>query len=282
MSVPSPDSHPHEVLVDVHCHSKYSDGLSTPGRMFFHAKKRGLRGLIITDHDTIRQWPECLESAKRYEMITALGVEISTAQGHLLAYFDCEVVPRRVTRSLRLDEGIIHYHDVLSVIHRVHDLGGVVCVPHPFGPFYPLGEDYMEEVDGVEEYNSWIFQDKVKFKNAIGIGNKYKIAALGGSDSHYPYTLGFGATAIPSVIDFSKPDWFMHCVRKRLTRPIIRQKAVHRRINFIKSTVSIPLNMRYNVKFFRSKWRGYWKQNYRSMLIGDPVKPRKKTEVVED
>jgi predicted metal-dependent phosphoesterase TrpH len=271
-------SHPHpdEVLIDPHSHSKYSDGLSTPGRMFFHAKKRGLHALIITDHDTVRHWHESLEAAKRHEMSTALGVEISTAQGHILAYFDCETVCRRVARALKLDEGIIHYMDVLSVIHRVRDLGGVLVVPHPFGPFYPLGEDYLNQVDGIEEYNSWIFQDKKRFHNALGYGGRYKIAALGGSDSHYPYTIAFGASAVPSAIDFSKPDWFLHCVRKRLTRPIIQQKAFHRRINFIKSTVSIPLNMRYNAKFFRSKWRGYWRQNYRSMLAGEPVAQRQK------
>jgi hypothetical protein len=193
-------------------------------------------------------------------------VEISTAQGHLLAYFDCTIRPRKVARVLKLDQGVINYLEAHSVIRRVRDLGGVLCIPHPFGPFYPMGSDYMNEVDGVEEYNSWIFQDNKRYHNAFGYAARHHVAALGGSDSHYPYTIGFGATAVPAVIDFSKPDWFLHCVKQKLTRPVVLQKPVHRRINFIKSTVSIPLNMRYNAKFFQSKWRGYWRQNYRYLL----------------
>ena len=253
-------------MIDPHTHSKYSDGLSTPRRMFLYAKRRGLHGIIITDHDTVRHWEECLEAAERTQLATALGTEISTAQGHLLAYFDCATPARRVARALKLDQGVIHYLDIEVVISRVKDLGGVTCAPHPFGPFYPLGSDYLDQVDAIEEYNSWIFQDTKRYRNAFGYAKRYQIAALGGSDSHYPYTIGFGASLVPAVIDFSKPDWFLHCVRRRLTQPIILQKRFQHRINFIKSAVSIPLNMRYNVKFFRSKWRGYWKQNYRDLF----------------
>jgi predicted metal-dependent phosphoesterase TrpH len=255
-----------EVLIDPHSHSKFSDGLSTPRRMFLQAQRRGLRGLIITDHDTVRHWDQCLEAAKRTQLITALGVEISTAFGHILAYFDTNTPARKVARALKLDQGVINYLEVESVIRRVRDFGGVLCVPHPFGPFYPLGSKFLDLVDGVEEYNSWIFQDNKRFHNAFGYAKKYKIAAIGGSDSHYPYTIGFGASAVPAAVDFSKSDWFLHCVRQKLTRPIVQQRPFHRRINFIKSTVSIPLNMRYNAKFFRSKWRGYWKENYREVL----------------
>ena len=255
-----------EILLDPHAHSNFSDGLSAPRRMFFFAKQRGLQGLIITDHDTVRHWDACLEAAKRTHMITCLGVEVSTSQGHILAYFDNTTPSRKVARALKLDQGHIHYMEVKSVIRRVKDLGGVVCAPHPFGPFYPLGSEYLHELDGVEEYNSWIFQDNKRYRNAFGYAKKHGIAALGASDSHYPYTIGFGATAVPSAVDFSKSDWFLHCIRQQLTRPLVRQKSMHRRINFIKSTVSIPLNMRYNVKFLRSKWQGYWRQNYRSVL----------------
>jgi predicted metal-dependent phosphoesterase TrpH len=260
-------SHPsHEVLIDPHTHSRYSDGLSTPRNMFLFAQRRGLRGIVITDHDTVKHWNECLEAAKRTHMATALGVEVSTAQGHILAYFDCTTAPRKVARALKLDQGIIHYLEAETIMQRIKELGGVVCIPHPFGPFYPLGSEYFDQADGVEEYNSWIYQDNKRFRNAFGYARRHKIAALGGSDSHYPYTIGFGASAIPADFDFSKPDWFLECVRQRVTRPVVLQKTLHRRINFLKSTVSIPLNMRYNVKFFRSKWQGYWKQNYRSAL----------------
>ncbi len=268
----SSHAHPHEVLIDPHAHSRHSDGLSTPYRMFFFARRRGLQGLILTDHDTVRHWEESLGAARRLKMITALGVEISTAQGHLLAYFDCATPARRVARALKLDGGAIEYLEARSVIRRVRDLGGMLCVPHPFGPFYPMGSTFLDEVDAVEEYNSWIYREGAHYHNAFGCAQRHGIAALGASDSHYPYTLGFGATAVPKALDFSKPDWFLHCLRQKLTRPVVWQKPVHRRINLLKFPISIPLNMRYNVRFLRSKWRGYWRQRYREMMGRDVVR----------
>lgn len=203
-------------------------------------------------------------------MATALGIEISTLQGHLLVYFDASASPRTVARALKLDRGAINFLDVHSVIRRVKDLGGMTCVPHPFGLFYPLGGDFFEMVDAVEEYNSWIFHDNRRYRNAFGYAKRHEIAALGGSDSHYPYTIGFGATAVPLAVDFSKPDWFLHCLRQRFTRPVVLQKPLHRKINILKSAVSIPLNMRYNARFFQSKWRNYWRQHYRELLIPGP------------
>ncbi|MCC7519695.1 MAG: hypothetical protein IT578_10990 [Verrucomicrobiae bacterium] len=258
-----------EVLVDPHTHTKFSDGLSTPRKMFLRAREQSLRGLIITDHDTVRHWEPALLAARRLGMATALGVELSTAEGHLLAYFACDTPARRVARALRLDEGTIHYFEPRSAIRRVHELGGLVCVPHPFGPFYPLGDRYFGLVDGVEEYNSWIYRDTLRFHNAFGCGARHRVAALGASDSHYPFTVGFGVTAVPAALDFTKPDWFLHCLRQRLTRPIVLQRPIHRRINYLKWTVSLPLNVRYNARFFRAKWRGYWRQYYYEMISGE-------------
>lgn len=253
-------------LIDPHVHSKCSDGLSTPLRMFLHAQRKGLHGLIVTDHDTTRHWDECLVAADRHGLLTSLGLEVSTAQGHLLAYFGCNTSARKVARALKLDQGRIPYLDVEQVIRQVKELGGITCIPHPFGPLYALGTRYLEQVDAVEEYNSWIHQGNKRFRNAFGYARRYRVAALGSSDSHYPYTIGFGATFVPNNVSVDKPDWFLDCVRKQLTTAIARQKPAQRRINFIKSTVSIPLNVRYNARHFRSKWQGYWKDHCREAI----------------
>jgi predicted metal-dependent phosphoesterase TrpH len=268
-----------EILVDPHCHSRFSDGLSTPMSMFRKAKLRGLLGLVVTDHDTVLHWPACLEASQKYGLATAYGVELSTAQGHLLAYFDLRAKARAIARALKLDDGSLHYWHVSTVIKRIRELGGRTIVPHPFGPFYPLGGEHFEEVDGVEEYNAWVFKDSRHSRNAFGAGKKHRIAALGGSDSHYPYTVGFGATAIPKETDFSQPDWWLRCIVDRKTRPVVRQTITHRRINYLKSSVSIPLNMRYNVRFWRSKWRGYWRSNYRKLLRGGELLEKIRKEI---
>ncbi|MBV9464442.1 MAG: PHP domain-containing protein [Verrucomicrobiae bacterium] len=268
-----------ELLVDPHAHTHYSDGLSTPRSMFRRARAQGLFSIVLTDHDTVAHWPQVVEASHKYEMPTALGVEVSTAQGHLLAYFPMTMKPRTVARSLKLDTGCLVYLPVMTVIKRVHDLGGVAVVPHPFGPFYPLGGDHFNEVDGVEEYNAWIFKDTKHFRNAFGAGEKHGIAALGGSDSHYPYTVGFGATAIPKDCRFDRPDWWLRCILGRTTRPVVRQTIAHRRINYLKFSVSIPLSMRYNAKFWRSKWKNYWRDNYQRLLTGGELLEKIRKEI---
>jgi predicted metal-dependent phosphoesterase TrpH len=268
-----------ELLIDPHCHSRFSDGLSAPRSMFRKARQRGLHGLIITDHDTVLHWPDALEAARHYEMATALGVELSTAQGHLLAYFSSRAKPRVVARALKLDDGCLHYWPVSTMIKRIRDLGGVTVIPHPFGPFYPLGSEHFDEVDGVEEYNAWIFKDTRHSRNAFGVGKKYGLAATGGSDSHYPYTIGFGATSVPKNTDFLAPDWWLKCLRNKVTRPVVRQTIANRRINYLKFSVSIPLSMRYNAKFWRSKWRNYWRDNYRHLLAGGKLMEKIRKEI---
>ena len=39
--------------IDLHMHSTYSDGTYTPAELVTYAKKKGLSGISLTDHDTI-------------------------------------------------------------------------------------------------------------------------------------------------------------------------------------------------------------------------------------
>jgi len=40
-------------MVDLHCHSNYSDGTYTPQELLRQAEKTGLTVLALTDHDTV-------------------------------------------------------------------------------------------------------------------------------------------------------------------------------------------------------------------------------------
>ncbi|MBT3394279.1 MAG: PHP domain-containing protein [Waddliaceae bacterium] len=75
---------------DLHCHSTCSDGVSTPEELIALAAERGLRGLSITDHDTVAAYPGALDIAERNGMKLLTGVEFSTNfQGvnvHVLGY----------------------------------------------------------------------------------------------------------------------------------------------------------------------------------------------------
>ncbi len=76
---------------DLHCHTNHSDGSFTPQELLNLAKKIGLSGLSITDHDTIAAYYDNIfDLAKKLNLQLLTGVEISSEFNgvsiHVLAY----------------------------------------------------------------------------------------------------------------------------------------------------------------------------------------------------
>lgn len=76
--------------IDLHTHSRASDGTQTPRELVHAAAAAGLDVLAITDHDTAEGWAEAVEAATEVGVELVRGMEISTKHGHrgvhLLAY----------------------------------------------------------------------------------------------------------------------------------------------------------------------------------------------------
>ncbi|MBW3087709.1 PHP domain-containing protein [Bifidobacterium sp. 82T24] len=62
---------------DLHCHSAYSDGTESPEGLVLEARRRGLAGVGITDHDTWAGWDEAEEASRRYGVPLVRGTEIT-------------------------------------------------------------------------------------------------------------------------------------------------------------------------------------------------------------
>ncbi len=75
---------------DLHCHSTCSDGTHTPVQLIQLAKKVGLSGLSITDHDTMDAYETAVPEAKKLGILLGSGIEFSCVfkhlSVHLLAY----------------------------------------------------------------------------------------------------------------------------------------------------------------------------------------------------
>jgi predicted metal-dependent phosphoesterase TrpH len=85
---------------DLHCHTTCSDGTFTPVQITQFAYQIGLKGLSITDHDTITAYLEAMPVAQKIGLPLLSGVEFSTVLNqhsvHVLAY------------SFALNSSIIH------------------------------------------------------------------------------------------------------------------------------------------------------------------------------
>jgi predicted metal-dependent phosphoesterase TrpH len=85
------------VRIDLHTHSRASDGTQSPEELVRAAVAEGLDVLAITDHDTAEGWAEAERTAREVGLELVRGMEISTRhQGrsvHLLAYLPDPTYP---------------------------------------------------------------------------------------------------------------------------------------------------------------------------------------------
>lgn len=140
-----------EKYVDLHLHSRYSDGLLSPGELVRMAAEKGLRAIALTDHDSVDGIDEALAAGERLGVEVIPAVELSVAfrgyrDVHLLGYLidhrdqafaawleafrksrderGRTIVDRINARLSRDNRGCITYEEVLAVA------GGAVGRPH--------------------------------------------------------------------------------------------------------------------------------------------------------
>ncbi len=111
--------------VDLHTHTHKSDGTRSPREQVMLAKKIGLAGLAITDHDTISGWEEAIKTGEEEGIIVVPGVEISSLWGdkdiHVLGYYVSANNPSFLNK---LDElrNVRHKRNQL-MIDRLNEIG---------------------------------------------------------------------------------------------------------------------------------------------------------------
>ena len=78
--------------VDLHTHTRHSDGLDTPAELVAKAARQGVRHLAVTDHDTLAALPEARAAGAVRGVEVLTGIELSVQHEdfrdiHLLGYF---------------------------------------------------------------------------------------------------------------------------------------------------------------------------------------------------
>lgn len=89
--------------IDLHTHSRVTDGTDTPTMLVMKAFQAGLDVIALTDHDTFDGVAEALEAGKRIGVKVLTGIELSCSLGgqviHLLGY-GCDVWNRALNEEL--------------------------------------------------------------------------------------------------------------------------------------------------------------------------------------
>lgn len=176
---------------DLHMHTVYSDGHSTPAELVqYVVQHTDLDVIAITDHDAIAGAYEAQRCAEGTRLHVIIGEEISTREGHLLAYFIHE----------RIRPGM----SACDTIAAIHEQGGLAVAAHPYdwmvrslGHYGLLkrasGRTPEWRFDGIETMNASLRPRSANVR-AASTAMLLGLPAIGGSDSHLIDTIGYGYT----------------------------------------------------------------------------------------
>lgn len=170
-----------KINADLHVHTTYSkDSLITPKDLIYYAKKRGLNAVAVTDHNSL---DGAYKIAKETDFLIIPGMEVSSADGHVVALNVKELIPRGLSAP--------------ETVEHIHKAGGVAIACHPYVYFKGcLKEKVCSTFDAIEVINSRAFPFKRSVRKAEETAKKLGLVRVAGTDSHYGPQIGCAYTAI--------------------------------------------------------------------------------------
>ncbi len=167
--------------VDLHSHSRYSpDSKVDPVEIVKAARAAGLDGVAVTDHNAVEGSARAAAYARSIRFLVIRGTEVSTREGHILAYGVEEDIPRN--RSPR------------ETVERILGLGGVPVAAHPYRFWSGLGEEHTvgSPFAAYEVQNArTLRRGNVR---ARALAATKAVGATGGSDGHFLDEIGRAVT----------------------------------------------------------------------------------------
>jgi predicted metal-dependent phosphoesterase TrpH len=168
--------------VDMHVHTVHSGDSCNSVRDILDACRRvGLDGVVVLDHNSLRGGREAL--SMKSDVLVIPGIEVSSAEGHILALNVNDEIPRDRT--------------VEETIDLIHAQGAVAVAAHPYRVWSGLGERNVigKRFDGIECQNGR--STRRGNRKAVALAQEMRRPRTGGSDSHEPETIGKSYTVFP-------------------------------------------------------------------------------------
>ncbi|MCD6272502.1 MAG: PHP domain-containing protein [Deltaproteobacteria bacterium] len=188
-----PDISSKGFIIDLHVHTSPASPCSSAdvNLLIEEAKRIGLDGICLTDHNFVWEPAEVEELRQRHDFLVLAGNEITTDQGDMLVF--------GLSRDIK---GIIRLKDLRDEVDRA---GGFLIAAHPFRGFLTFGigelglsaEKAMQRplfkyVDALEVMNGKVTEKENLF--AAEVAHGLGLPATGGSDAHEVSETGLYAT----------------------------------------------------------------------------------------
>lgn len=176
---------------DLHMHTIHSfDGTATVRALLKRAALARLDVIAVTDHDSVQGGLQARALAAEYGLDVITGSEISTREGHVVALFITQDIPKGLP--------------LIETLERIGDLGGIAIAAHPNHPVpgsLPLPAlnkavthaQARQVLRGIEVFNmnpshspfNWLSQEAAE---------RLPLAQIGASDAHLASMVGAGIT----------------------------------------------------------------------------------------
>lgn len=190
------------MFIDPHVHVFSPDATLSLKQLLREAELKEIDVVIVTDHDMFSR----VGNPNRNSVRIFAGMEISSNEGHVLAYGITEAIP-----PLTIEE----------VLDRVHGQGGIAVAAHPYRHFekeglepspYSMKDKLFElDFDGIESING--FNNTKENRRSKKAAELLQVAKMGGSDAHSSGEVGKAYTVTRS--DINSIEDFITAVRKR-------------------------------------------------------------------
>ncbi len=184
-------------FIDLHVHSCYSehkiwgkDALAHPKDIIKMAIKRGLNGVAITDHNTVKGGLIGLKVLKEFELKNGFqvipGSEILSNDGDIVAIGITEDIPPNLP--------------AIETIEKIHEAGGIAIAAHPYLHITrnSVNSKFIRNIprksnfDAIETFNASIGYHKNE--RARRLAESLNMPGVGSSDAHWVYDIGNGVT----------------------------------------------------------------------------------------
>jgi hypothetical protein len=184
--------------VNLHIHTKYSDGAGDFKSIVQKAKEKGYKYIAITDHNTIQGYLD------NPDMGVITGVEFDVWYKyiflHLLAYgidVNAQCMQKFYAKNKYETEKdivrILPVRNIKDLINSIHEAGGIAVIAHPACCWALNMDTFIRDLkniglDGVEVYYPYPRWRKYMKFAPIGkieqIADKYNLIKTGGTDCH--------------------------------------------------------------------------------------------------
>ena len=203
-------------MIDLHCHSTFSDGSLAPEQLIAEAAKIGLAALALTDHDTTAGLPRFLAAAAGGPVRAVPGVELSVdcSSGvmHMLGYWMDLENPELLRQMAWIRDGRAMRNRIM--LEKLNALGfamtwdevqafaGEDVVGRPHFAQVMLQKGYAKDKN--EAFDKWLGDGKPGYADRPRLTAEVAVALIrqagGVAVLAHPYSLHVGKDAMASLL----------------------------------------------------------------------------------